>query len=166
MPSLCEDNDSVAMDMDENEKSPKDREGLFSNQGYRSASNIKCAYVHISKALDNDDGRTPDLQFNKKFSLNSTISKLRILSSANWMDNVASCATADGIVSSVALTHSDLKLGAIYKQYLDQAVMTKNSYRNNIRLHLTVILRISYGHIKVSSVEELQHALLCVNQRW
>jgi len=88
---------------------------LMSNEIYRKASNVKCAYVHISKAIDNTDGRTSESKFNKKFSLNATIPKLRILSVTNWVDNVASCATADSIVSSAVLTHSDLQPGAIYK---------------------------------------------------
>ena len=43
------------------------------------------------------------------------IPKIRILSMAHWMDNLASCATAKSIVSAAVLTYPDLKAGAIYK---------------------------------------------------
>lgn len=88
---------------------------LKANPLYQSASKIKCAYVHISKAMDNDKKRTTEAQFAKKFSLNSKVSKLRILSCGNWMDNVYSCATADSVVNSAVLSHLDLKPGTIYR---------------------------------------------------
>jgi rRNA biogenesis protein RRP5 len=87
---------------------------LLTDDVYKAASNIKCAYVHISKAFDGKE-RTPDHVFAKKFALNHIIPKLRILSTSNWLDNVASCTTAENIVSSAILTHFDLQPGAIYK---------------------------------------------------
>ncbi len=88
---------------------------LDSNPIYQAASQIRCAYVHISKAIDNKKERTPDALFAKKFSLNAQIPKLRIISMNNWMDNVASCATSNDIVSAAVLTHTDLHPGKIYK---------------------------------------------------
>lgn len=90
------------------------RSGLLTDDVYKAASNIKCAYVHISKAFDGKE-RTPDHVFAKKFALNHIIPKLRILSTSNWFDNVASCTTSEGIISSAILTHFDLQPGAIYK---------------------------------------------------
>jgi ribosomal protein S1 len=84
------------------------------NDLYQAASKISCAYVHISKAFDNKS-RTPEALFAKKFSMNNVIPKLRILSKNNWMDNIASCATAEDIVSAAVLTHRDLQPGRIYK---------------------------------------------------
>ena len=92
------------------------KKGLFKNKLYSEASKIKCAYVHISNAFDKGkDTRTSDSEFNKKFSLNTIVPKLRILSTSNWMDNVASCATAPSIVSSPVLNHSDIEPGTIYR---------------------------------------------------
>ena len=103
-------NQEAVMDVDDEEG-----DGLRSNPIYRAASKIKCAYVHISKAIDSDNNRTPEAVFAKQFALNATVPKLRIVSTANWIDNVASCATAESVVSSAVLTHIDLKPGAIYK---------------------------------------------------
>ena len=90
---------------------------LLSNQIYKLASTVRCAYLHISKALDNAEGssRTSESYFNKKFAIGSKIQKLRILNNSNWLDNFASCGAADSILSSVALSHGDLTPGAIYK---------------------------------------------------
>ncbi len=88
---------------------------LKADPTYLTASKIKCAYVHISKAMDNDKKRTSEAQFAKKFALNSKISKLRILSCGNLMDNVHPCTTADSVVNSAVLSHLDLKPGAIYR---------------------------------------------------
>jgi len=88
---------------------------LESNSIYQTASKIRCAYVHISKAIDNDKSRTPEALFAKRFALNTTIPKLRIISSGNWMDDILSCATASSIVTSAVLTHTDLRPGVIYR---------------------------------------------------
>jgi rRNA biogenesis protein RRP5 len=89
---------------------------LKSSEIYRIASTVKCAYVHISKAFDtNGKEKTPDSLFAKKFSLNSCIPKLRILSTSNYMDNIASCATAESIISAAVLTHNDIQPGVVYK---------------------------------------------------
>jgi hypothetical protein len=92
-----------------------ENEGLKANAIYNAASQIRCAYVHISKAIDGDEKRTPEALFSKTFALNTTVPKLRILSKSNWFENVASCATAESIISSAVLTHSDLNPGTIYK---------------------------------------------------
>lgn len=99
-----------AMDVD-----MENAEELHSNPIYSAASKIRCAYVHISKAIDSDGGKTPEASFAKKFALNKIVPKLRILSNTNWVDNVVSCATAESVVASPILTHNDLKPGAIYK---------------------------------------------------
>jgi exosome complex RNA-binding protein Csl4 len=103
--------DETTMDIDGEDSI---RSNLLTDDVYKAASNIKCAYIHISKAFDGKE-RTPDHIFAKKFALNHTIPKLRILSTSNWLDNVASCTTAESIVSSAILTHFDLQPGAIYK---------------------------------------------------
>jgi hypothetical protein len=100
---------------DDEDDSSKKGNILQTNPIYQSASKVRCAYVHISKAIDNDKNRTPEALFAKKFALNTKIPKLRIISCGNWMDNVASCATAESIVSSAVLTHTDLQPGMIYK---------------------------------------------------
>eukprot|EP00580_Thalassiosira_gravida_P017224 CAMPEP_0201661930 /NCGR_PEP_ID=MMETSP0494-20130426/4161_1 /ASSEMBLY_ACC=CAM_ASM_000839 /TAXON_ID=420259 /ORGANISM="Thalassiosira gravida, Strain GMp14c1" /LENGTH=2158 /DNA_ID=CAMNT_0048140171 /DNA_START=165 /DNA_END=6644 /DNA_ORIENTATION=+ len=103
---------------------------LLSNSEYRAASNVHTAYVHISKSMDNDDNskstkkgkqgkkgtqRTPEGLFARHFSINTRIASLRILSTSNLLDNIASCATAKSIVDAHVLTHADLKPGTIYK---------------------------------------------------
>jgi S1 RNA binding domain. len=100
------------MDIDEE---VGENEGLKANAIFTAASEIRCAYVHISKAIDVDEKRTPEALFSKTFALNTTIPKLRILSKSNWLENVASCATAESIISSAVLTHSDLIPGTVYK---------------------------------------------------
>lgn len=87
---------------------------LLDDEVFKAASILKCAYVHISKAFDGKE-RTPDTVFAKKFALNHIVPKLRILSTSNWFDNVASCTTADSVVSSAVLTYTDIKAGSIYK---------------------------------------------------
>lgn len=94
----------------------EEEKGLYENTLYSEASKIKCAYVHISNAFDKGKGpRTSDSDFNKKFSLSTIVPKLRILSTSNWMDNVASCATAPSIVSSSVLSYADIEPGTIYR---------------------------------------------------
>lgn len=101
--------------VDDSEAPELSNELLQANPIYQAATKISCAYVHISKAMDNDKKRTTEAQFAKKFSLNSKIPKLRILACGNWMDNVYSCATADSLVNSAVLSHLDLKPGMIYR---------------------------------------------------
>jgi hypothetical protein len=74
---------------------------ILANEIYQTAFRLRCAYVHISKALDNDGDRTPEALFAKKFSLNSTIPKLRILFTANLIDNIASCGMREKEVSRI-----------------------------------------------------------------
>lgn len=108
LPDKSHDNMDIDEEVGENE-------GLKANAIFNAASEIRCAYVHISKAIDVDEKRTPEALFSKTFALNTTIPKLRILSKSNWLENVASCATAESIISSAVLTHSDLIPGTIYK---------------------------------------------------
>jgi ribosomal protein S1 len=78
---------------------------------YRKGSNIKTAYVHISKALD---GRTPEAEFSKTFAP-STTHTLRILNTSHLVDGIATCATADSVVQAHVLTHDDLEPGKVYR---------------------------------------------------
>jgi len=146
-----------SMDVDNENESE-----LYDDPIFKAAARIKCAYVHISKAMDSDN-RTPDVVFAKTFSVNTIVPTLRILSTSNWVDNVASCATADSIVSSSILTHMDLQPGAIYRavpvianlegggvlvqlggmgikglipasHIFDQAGSADNAYRNKVRM--------------------------------
>ncbi len=104
------------MDMDIDDDDDDEKDGLGTHPIYKKASKIQCAFVHISKAIDKENNnRTPEAAFAKKFSLNTVVPKLRILSTANWLDNIASCATADSIVSSAVLSHVDLTPGTIYR---------------------------------------------------
>ena len=105
----------IIEDQDDDNFTYKNENKLQENAFYRSASKIRCAYVHISKAMDNEKNRTPEALFAKTFALNTIIRKLRIISCNNWIDNIISCATAESIVSSAVLTHMDLKPGAIYR---------------------------------------------------
>ncbi len=109
---------------------------LLSDRDYLAASRVSTAYVHISKSMDNDDGkdgstkggkkqrtsdggkgqkqRTPEALFARHFSLNARIKSLRILSTTNLLDGIASCATAKSIVEAHVLTHADVRPGTIY----------------------------------------------------
>jgi len=109
--ALPSDKEASSMDIEDTGKT----NNLLSNPVYASASEVKCAYVHISKAIDSDNHRTPEALFGKRFALNNKIPKLRIISNNNWMDNIVSCATAESIVSSAVLSHTDLNPGAIYR---------------------------------------------------
>lgn len=104
-------NSDTSMDIDEEGASD-----LRDNPVYKAASKVRCAYVHISKAIDSNGERTPEVLFAKKFAINKIIPKLRILSNGNWVDNVVTCATSESIVSSAILVHDDLQPGAIYKR--------------------------------------------------
>lgn len=106
---------------------------LLTNSVYNAASKVSTAYVHISKSMDNeikpskkghkqhgnDDNnqqhRTPDALFARHFSLNTRIKSLRILSTTNLFDGIASCATAKSVVEAHVLTHADIQPGKIYK---------------------------------------------------
>jgi predicted RNA-binding protein with RPS1 domain len=103
---------------------------LLSNSDYRDASKVTTAYVHISKSMDNPDAddkkgkqkksnsnnnRTPDALFARHFSINTRVKALRILSTSNLIDGIASCATAKSIVDAHVLTHADIVPGKIYK---------------------------------------------------
>jgi len=103
---------------------------LLNNGEYRAASKVRTAYVHISKSMDNapdkndksskkgkktNNNRTPEALFARHFSINTNIKSLRILSTSNLIDNIASCATAKSIVDAHVLTHADLSPGTLYK---------------------------------------------------
>ena len=129
------DQDSSEMSDDDDDDEKENRQGkkmssvftnLQKNETYAKALTVKCAYVHISKAMDDvthikakkknkETYRTPETLFAKHFSVGSTIKKLRILNTSHWMDNIVSCATADSIVSAAVLSHADISPGAIYR---------------------------------------------------
>lgn len=106
---------------------------LLTNSVYNEASKVYTAYVHISKAMDdeikpskkghkqqgndnkNQQHRTPDALFARHFSMNTRIKSLRILSTSNLFDGIASCATAKSVVEAHVLTHADIQPGKIYK---------------------------------------------------
>ena len=104
---------------------------LLDNDEYSAASEVRTAYVHISKSMDappdKKDGkkndrrqqkstsRTSEALFARHFSLNTRIRSLRILSTSNLIDGIASCATAKSIVDAHVLTHADLVPGKLYK---------------------------------------------------
>ena len=124
LPSDSDDDDD-AMDVDGNDSNAKVFGGsavakLLSNETYRAVAGVRCAYVHISKAMDpptKEKGRnyrTPEALFAKHFALHAKVPRLRILSTSNLMDNVASSATAESIVASAALSYSDLTPGTKY----------------------------------------------------
>mmetsp|Transcript_18708 Transcript_18708/g.26359 ORF Transcript_18708/g.26359 Transcript_18708/m.26359 type:complete len:2041 (+) Transcript_18708:162-6284(+) len=117
------DSDNAFIDGDDENDKKNAQQSNLKSKYYQSLCKTKCAYVHISKAFDlptdkNDKSlriRTPESLFAKHFALNTTIPKLRILSTSNWMDNIASCATAESIVASAALTYNDICPGEVYK---------------------------------------------------
>ena len=101
---------------------------LLSNSDYKDAAKVSTAYVHISKSMYNPDvdnkkgkqkksnnNRTPDALFARHFSINTRVKALRILSTSNLVDGIASCATAKSIVDAHVLTHADIVPGKIYK---------------------------------------------------
>lgn len=101
---------------------------LLSVPEYKAASKVHTAYVHISKSIDvpepttkkgkqdsNKSKRTPEGLFARHFSLNSRVKALRILSTSNLIDGIASCATAKSIVEAHVLTHDDIVPGKIYR---------------------------------------------------
>ncbi len=106
---------------------------LLTNAVYNAASKVSVAYVHISKSMDNDikpskkghkqqgngnnnlQNRTPDALFARHFSINTRVKALRILSTTNLFDGIASCATAKSVVEAHVLTHADIQPGKIYK---------------------------------------------------
>jgi ribosomal protein S1 len=85
---------------------------LFTSTAYQEAVQVRAAYVHISKALDEQDAAGG---FGKEFAP-GTSHPVRILSTGNWMDGVASGACAPSILKAHVLTHADLKPGQVYKQ--------------------------------------------------
>lgn len=103
---------------------------LLDDKEYLSASRVCTAYVHISKSMDNDtasnekkskkqqhrehNARTPEALFARHFALNARIKSLRILSTNNLFDGIASCATAKSIVDAHVLTHADILPGRLY----------------------------------------------------
>jgi len=103
---------------------------LLDDNEYLSASRVCTAYVHISKSMDNNETsndkktqkqqqrgnntRTPEALFARHFALNARIKSLRILSTNNLFDGIASCATAKSIVDAHVLTHADIVPGKLY----------------------------------------------------
>lgn len=92
-------------------EAPKMMDPLAKHEGYVEGTKVQTAYVHISKAVD---GRVTEAEFAKDFAP-STNHTLRIMSNSNWMDGVATCATAPSIVEAHVLTHGDLKVGNTYR---------------------------------------------------
>jgi len=93
---------------------------------YRAASKVRAAYVHISKSMDDASSsskkgkgeqkhRTSEVAFAREFIVNSSVKALRILSTSNHVDGIASCATAESIVNAHVLTHGDIQPGTVYK---------------------------------------------------
>lgn len=110
-----EDRDNM---MDEADSKLEFNEELYEIESYREASQVRTVYVHISKAMDegNDEtGKTPEALFAKEFAP-STMHDVRILSTSNWVDGIASGATAGSIVTAHVLTHADLVPGKVYRQ--------------------------------------------------
>ena len=85
--------------------------GIYQSQVYQEASRVRAVYVHISKALDEKDSQL----FAKQFAP-STSHRVRIVSSQNWIDGIASGACISSIVDAHVLMHSDLQPGHIYRQ--------------------------------------------------
>ena len=102
-------------------KSLKKSCDLFQNESFQDATHIRKVYVHISKALDESDEDDADNdaaisgKFAKEFAP-STKHSVRILSTANWLDGIASGACASHIIKAPVLTHDDLVAGQVYKQ--------------------------------------------------
>jgi hypothetical protein len=90
---------------------------LSKNDDYVKSTQLKAAYLHISKATSSDGGRIDTSTFNKTY-VPSTKHTLRILSTGNMLENVASCATAKSIVEAHVLVHADLVPGKVYKQVM------------------------------------------------
>jgi ribosomal protein S1 len=90
---------------------------VLSDKTYRAACRIQAVYVHISKAMDKEpnEKKTPETLFSTAFAP-STQHTVRILSNTNFIDGVASGATAPSIVGAHVLTHADLRAGTVYKQ--------------------------------------------------
>jgi ribosomal protein S1 len=115
--------------LDERRKLDKELSNdLLSESYYRDAAKVRAAYVHISKSMDNtesnakkgkqnesNNNRTPEALFARHFSINTRVKALRILSTSNLIDGIASCATAQSIVNAHVLTHADIVPGKIYK---------------------------------------------------
>lgn len=107
---------------------------LWKLEAYRRAAQVQTVYVHISKALDDDDtnasnkggpkgvvplrnrsGTTPEHIFAKSLAP-FTKHDVRILSAGHWVDGVAAGATAPRVVAAHVLTHADLVPGQLYSQ--------------------------------------------------
>lgn len=87
------------------------------DEDYLSATRVQAAYVHISKAFDKEtkDEKTSTSVFAKVFAP-STKHSIRILSTSNWIDGIASGAAAQGVVDAQAVSYADLKPGMVFKQ--------------------------------------------------
>ena len=92
---------------------------LSSDESYLRATRVKAVYVHISKAMDedhNENGKVSESTFGKQFAP-SAQHTVRILSTANLIEGIASGATAPSVVRAHVLTHADLVPGkVVYRQ--------------------------------------------------
>ena len=59
--------------------------------------------------------RAPEALFARRFSINTRVPSLRILSAPGPLDGIAACATARSVVGAPVLTHADVRPGALYK---------------------------------------------------
>ena len=106
---------------DEDDVKDRDKDRLFKpvslDKSYRKACRVRAVYVHISKAMDKDKNqkKTSDAAFAKAFAP-STKHTVRIMSTSNLIDGIASGAAAPSIVNAHVLTHADLDGGKLYKQ--------------------------------------------------
>ncbi|CAB9506358.1 Protein RRP5 [Seminavis robusta] len=91
-------------------------EPLSEQSIYKDATKVRAVYVHISKAMDDtEDGKIPEATFAKNFAP-STKHTVRILSTSNLVESVASGAAAESIINAHVLTHADLKPGKIFRK--------------------------------------------------
>lgn len=89
---------------------------LSDDAAYAAATRVRAVFVHISKASDEtEDGKISDSRFAKQFGP-TTKHTVRIVSTDNRIEGIASGATALSIVSAHVLTHADLVAGQVYKQ--------------------------------------------------
>ena len=89
---------------------------LYQDESYQRASQVQCAYVHISKAMDTSSGgRTSAAAFAKDFAP-STRHRVRILHTSNMIEGILSGAAAPRILDAKVLSYHDLVAGQLYKQ--------------------------------------------------
>lgn len=107
---------TTSMMQTDEEDLPKDlHKPICNDEKYLEASKVQAVYVHISKAMDPNAGKVDEADFAKAFAP-STKHSVRILSTANMIEGIASGGSAESIISAHVLTHSDLIPGKIYRQ--------------------------------------------------